>query len=226
MERGDLPVLVPDVVSEVIERVAFLGREDKRIDQRSGVSQRMPITVTESVVSNAERRAIFLEEAQVVPRMIDIYAALPAITGKMELEYEGELQGPERIAQELIAQAASDTFQARAGGADVEEIVEYFEGGGAIQVGEEAAQHACVLGFRTVPGLLELVESVGLAAPDAPDGVKAAACELVLEALVAEKRVSRSRGGSYSRAKHEGPKGGGFGGGGFKGFDPFGDDQF
>ena len=135
---------------------------------------------------------------------------------------EAPREGQERagvVARELVSRAARDTFQARAGGADVETIVEYFESGGAIAVGQEAAAAACVMGFETVPGLLELVESVGLASADAPDGVRAAACELVLEALVAEKRVSRSIGGGYSRARHEGPSGGsGLGGG----FDPFG----
>ncbi|MDT8340969.1 MAG: sigma 54-interacting transcriptional regulator [Longimicrobiales bacterium] len=217
-DRAGVQVEVPELVSEVIERLAFLAREDKRVDQRSGVSQRMPITATESVVSNAERRALLLGEDRAVPRITDVYAALPAITGKMELEYEGELQGPERIARELIAGAAHATFQARAGGADVDEIVAYFEGGGALQVGEEASARACVQGFRTVPGLLELIESVGLASADASDGVRAAACELVLEALVAERRVGRSTAGGYARARHENPKKGG----GPGEFDPFG----
>ncbi|HSM03772.1 MAG TPA: sigma 54-interacting transcriptional regulator [Longimicrobiales bacterium] len=220
IDRDGPRVEVPEIVSEVIERIAFLARGDKRVDQRSGVSQRLPITVTESVISSAERRALVLEEDAAVPRITDVFAALPAITGKMELEYEGELQGSEQIARELVSRAARDTFQARAGGADVEEIVTYFEEGGAIQVGDEASASACVRGFETVPGLLELVELVGLARTDAVDGVRAAACELVLEALVAEKRVSRSEGGSYARARHEGPKGSG--GQGMGGFDPFG----
>ncbi|HSG48713.1 MAG TPA: hypothetical protein VLA43_12915, partial [Longimicrobiales bacterium] len=87
--------------------------------------------------------------------------------------------------------------------------------------GEETSARACVMGFETVPGLLELVESVGLAPAKSHDGVRAAACELVLEALVSEKRVSRSVAGSYTRARHEGPKGP-KGPGGFGGFDPFG----
>ena len=73
-------------------------------------------------------------------------------------------------------------------------------------------------GFETVPGLLELVESVGLAPRIADDGVRTAACELVLEALVAQKRLSRSSGG-YTRARHEGPATGQ----GFQGLDPMGD---
>ncbi|HTK49086.1 MAG TPA: sigma 54-interacting transcriptional regulator, partial [Gemmatimonadaceae bacterium] len=87
--RDGRPVRVPDFIAEVVERVAFEARTDKRIDKRSGVSQRMPITVMENVVSNAERRAIVTEEREVVPRISDVYAAQPAITGKIELEYEG-----------------------------------------------------------------------------------------------------------------------------------------
>jgi magnesium chelatase subunit I len=225
IERDGPPVVVPPFVAEMVERVAFLARQDKRIDARSGVSQRMPISVLETIVSNAERRALRLGESQTVPRVGDLYAALPSMTGKMELEYEGELQGPDRIARELIARAAAETFEGRAGGADVDDVIAYFEEGGALQVSDDAGATACVRGFGVVPGLLELVESVGLASPSDGDGVRAGACELVLEALVARRRISRSDQGRYIRARHEGPGGkGGPGGGGagkgFKGFDP------
>ena len=83
----------PHFVREVVEEVAFQARADRRIDKRSGVSQRLPITALENVVSNAERRALAHGETLVVPRVTDIYAALPSITGKFELEYEGELHG-------------------------------------------------------------------------------------------------------------------------------------
>ncbi len=215
--RDGTCVEMPDFLEETIERIAFLARSEKRVDQRSGVSQRMPITVVETVVSNAERRALRHGEDVAVPRIADLYAALPAVTGKMELEYEGELHGADRIARELIQQSSSQTFDVRAGGADVEDIIEYFESGGALQVGEDASAAACVKGFQTVPGLLPLVHTVGLAPSTAGDGVTAAACELVLEALVAQKRISRSSSG-YHRAPHQGPKPGG----GYQGFDPMG----
>src|SRR5881296_2115387 len=93
-QRDGYKLHVPKYVQEVIERIAFEAREDKRVDRRSGVSQRLPISVLENVVSNAERRSIVTKEKTVVPRVSDVYAALPAITGKLELEYEGELQGP------------------------------------------------------------------------------------------------------------------------------------
>jgi magnesium chelatase subunit I len=216
-QRNGVNVQIPDFLEEVVERVAFLAREDNRIDQRSGVSQRMPITLMEAVVSSAEQRALLLEEEEVVPRLGDIYSALPAITGKMELEYEGEMQGSQKIARQLIA-AAGLTFEFRAGGMDVEDIVAYFEEGGALQISPDSGAKACIEGFSTVPGLVEAVEMVGLVSASAPTGFRAAACELVLEALVAERRLSRTDGG-YRRPPppKEGPQGKGY-----KGFDPFG----
>jgi magnesium chelatase subunit I len=198
VQRGERAVTVPDFLEEVVERVAFLARDDKRIDQRSGVSQRLPITLMENLVSSAERRAYVLGEDVIIPRLSDLYAGLPSITGKMELEYEGEIHGAEKIARELISEAAGETYHGRAGGAEVEEIVAYFEGGGALQVSDDSGGEACLGAFESVPGLIELVERVGLVAASAPAGVRAAACELVLEALVAERRLSRIDGG-YAR---------------------------
>src|SRR5580704_2168372 len=91
--RSSVQLRVPDYVREIVEQLAFSAREDKRIDKRSGVSQRLPISVLENVASNAERRALLAGETVAVPRVMDIYAALPSITGKLELEYEGELKG-------------------------------------------------------------------------------------------------------------------------------------
>ncbi|HUF50247.1 MAG TPA: hypothetical protein VMN60_05405 [Longimicrobiales bacterium] len=212
LARGDgaLPVDVPDFVAETIERVAFLARLDKRIDQRSGVSQRLPISVLENAVSNAERRALLNAEDVVVPRPTDVYAALPSITGKLELEYEGELIGAEKIARELIAAAAAETFDAWGGEAteaSLVEIVAYFDQGGMLQLGDAASARAAVEGFTTVPGLVDAVLEVGLGKHDSP-GHTAAACELVLEALVAQKRLTRSESGGYSRApRRHRPKG-------------------
>ena len=207
---GDAPsVDVPDFVAETIERIAFMARTDKRVDQRSGVSQRMPITVLENATSNAERRALINGEPAAVPRLTDIYAALPSITGKLELEYDGELVGAETIARELIAQAAAETFDAWGGEAAesfLQEVVDYFERGGVLQLGDTASGQAAVDGFDTVPGLLDAAREVGLARAGSP-GHTAAACELVLESLVARKRLSRSETGSYGRARRR-PKAG------------------
>ncbi|HJR42068.1 MAG TPA: magnesium chelatase [Gemmatimonadaceae bacterium] len=198
--RGGLPVRVPDFMSEVVERIAFEARTDKRIDKRSGVSQRMPISVMENAISNAERRAVLTGECEVVPRISDIYAALPAITGKIELEYEGELVGSHAIAHELIRRAADATFTGRAGGVNTDDMVMWFDVGNAMQVADDVSAQGMLQGFDRIPSLLDLVYGVALATEgDAP--ATAAACELVLEALVARKKISRSDAGQYGRAQ-------------------------
>jgi magnesium chelatase subunit I len=198
----DRTVRIPDFVSELVERVAFEARTDKRIDRRSGVSQRMPITVTENIVSNAERRTLRTGETEVVPRVADVYAAMPSITGKIELEYEGELVGGQAIARELIRRAADATFRERAGVVNADEIVMWFDVGGALEVTEDASAEALVKGFASVPTLLDIVRDVGLA-PRSDVAFTAAACELVLEALVARKKISRTDAGRYGRAVQE-----------------------
>jgi len=200
LERGGRPLHVPDFIVELIERVAFEAREDKRVDRRSGVSQRLPISLLENVVSNAERRTLVTREKTVVPRVSDLYAALPAITGKLELEYEGELQGAGAIAQDLIRRAAGATFTARVGGANVDDIVHWFDEGGALKITADERSETCLKGFSVVPGLLDLVGNVGLAGRKDP-ATLVSACELVLEGLVAEKRIARSEDLGYTRAR-------------------------
>ena len=201
-ERDSLSVRIPDFIAEVVERIAFEARTDKRIDRRSGVSQRLPITVMENIVSNAERRSVVTGETEIVPRLGDIYAALPAITGKIELEYEGELVGGHNIARELIRRAADATFQERTGGVNADEIVMYFDAGGALQITDDVHADGVVRGFESVPTLLSLVSLTGLAENgDTP--VVAAACELILESLVARRKISRTDAGLYSRSLDE-----------------------
>ena len=201
VSRDGPPVSIPSFVRDLVERITMLARLDSRVDETSGVSQRMPIAVLETVVSSAERRAILQGEDEAVPRIGDVYAAFPAMSGKLELEYEGEMQGARRVVRELVSAAAGLTFEHLVRDADCESIVEYFESGGVMQVSEDAAAAACVEGFGQVPGLLEVTELVGLAPKDASAGLKAAACEVVLEGLVANRKISRMHGGGYRAAK-------------------------
>jgi magnesium chelatase subunit I len=200
--RDGLPLEVPGLIKEIVERIAFEAREDQRVDRRSGVSQRLPISVLESVVSNAERRAIANEEEVVVPRVADIYAALPAITGKLELEYEGELEGGGKIALDLISRAAGATFDEYFVEEDAIPIVEYFDNGGALQVSEFSGPDACLKGFGTVPGLVELARTAvtGQSGVSETAGLVVAS-EVLLEGLVAKRKISRSEAGAYRRRK-------------------------
>jgi magnesium chelatase subunit I len=158
--------------------------------------------VLENAVSNAERRSVALGEKRIVPRVSDVYAAVPSITGKLELEYEGELQGGDTIARDLIRRAAGRVLEERMGGADLGKIVAWFDQGGALKVSGDERTDLCLQGFGVVPGLLDLVAEFGLAGnQDAARQV--AACELVLEGLAAQKRISRSEELGYTRAKPE-----------------------
>jgi magnesium chelatase subunit I len=200
LDRGWRPVHVPAFVLELVERIAFLARRDPRIDQRSGVSQRLPITVMETAVSNAERRAVALDEDRVVPRVGDVHAALPAITGKLELEYEGELQGAERIARDLVSRAALETFESRRRAPvddALDEIVDYFDRGGVLQLADLAGGPALLQGLAGVPSLMDVVDALDVDGDD--PATRGAAAELVLEALVAERRISRTDGGRLVR---------------------------
>ncbi len=221
-DGGSQPIAVPPFVAELVERVAFLARDDKRIDRRSGVSQRMPISVLETAVSNAERRALASGEPRAVARVVDVYAALPSITGKMELEYEGELQGAEAIARDLIAAAARDLFDQTWDVATMDDVVEHFDHGGVLQISDGASASACLAGLRQVPGLVEALRAAEMYDTD-DAAVTVAAAELLLEGLAAHRKISRAESGAYQRAKQERKKGGGKGGnGGFS----FGDDMF
>jgi magnesium chelatase subunit I len=200
LDRGDRGRVIPDFIAEMVEHVAFEARRDKRVDKRSGVSQRLPISLLELAASNAERRGLQAGAARVVVRVADIYAGMPAITGKIELEYEGELQGGESVARELIRRAAAAVFSDRAPTADVEEIVAWFDQGGALKVGVDDKAETSHRAFGLIPGLFGVVTESGLA--EAKDhATMVAACELVLEALVAEQRISRSDEYGWTKAR-------------------------
>ena len=187
---------VPSYVREVVEEVAFQARSDQKIDGRSGVSQRLPISCLENVVSNAERRALASGETDVVARVTDIYAALPSITGKFELEYEGELRGADNVARELIRSAVRNVFTEWFDGVDTHHVVEWFEMGGSLQVSDTTAADALLDQVGQVQGLEELATHAG-AAPGAPPPLRAAAIDFVLEGLYADKKISRTDEWSY-----------------------------
>jgi len=188
---GGRQVAIPDYFREVAEQVAFLAREDKRVDKRSGVSQRLPIACLEAATSSAEQRAARNHESHATTRIADLYAAIPAITGKLELEYEGELKGADSIARELIRSAVGKVFTKRLGDADLQSVVKWFEIGGELKVPENATADEQLKALRPIQGLLEHVNRLGVSGKADPS-VVAAAGEFILEGLWAHKRVSRS----------------------------------
>jgi magnesium chelatase subunit I len=184
-------VRIPRYLREVVEGVAFAARRDKKIDKRSGVSQRLPITALENAVSNAERRSVVHGEGLVVPRICDVYAALPSLTGKFELEYEGELVGAERVARELIREAVGEVFSTYLGAVGFRAVVAFFDGGGSLRLTDEASAQEVLVQLRRVPELLEATSRLGVQ-PGDPAPLLAAAGEFVLEGLWAQKKIGRS----------------------------------
>jgi magnesium chelatase subunit I len=198
-------VEIPEYVREVVEEVAFQARADRKIDKRSGVSQRLPITTLELVVSNAERRALSNNEGGVVPRVTDVYAALPSITGKFELEYEGELRGAEQIARDLIRSAVGAVFTGMFDGVDTRSVVEWFDLGGSLPLSDGAAADEVIARACQVQGLRELAERTGLKrGATAPE--VASAIDFVLEGLYAQKKISRSEDRGYAAAEANPPR--------------------
>jgi len=187
---GNKPA-VPKYIREVIEQIAFAAREEKKIDKRSGVSQRLPISALENVISNAERRAIRHNEKVVVPRISDIYAALPAITGKLELEYEGEIKGADFVGRELIRVAIGKIYDQYFQGANMQQVIQWFDLGGEIQVTDGAAAAEVLQTLRGIQGLMDKLTRVNVGPKDPPEA-QVSAAEFVLEGLHAHKRIGRN----------------------------------
>jgi magnesium chelatase subunit I len=182
---------IPNYVSEVIERIAFAARDDKKVDKRSGVSQRLPISAIENVVSNAERRALTHQEKLIVPRISDIYAALPAITGKLELEYEGEMKGADHVSRELIRTAIAKTFDTYLHGVSLNQVVQWFDLGGEIQLSDNAGAREVLEGLIQIQGLMEKLSKLNVGPKDSPE-MQVSAAEFVLEGLHAHKKIGRN----------------------------------
>jgi len=192
IERNGHQLQVLDFIREVIEHTAFVAREDKRVDKRSGVSQRLPISAIENVISNAERRAIRSGEKLVVPRVGDIYAAMPAITGKLELEYEGELKGADSVARDIIRAAVARTYDHYFhGNSNMNQVVQWFDLGGEIQLRDAASAQEMLNKLRGIQGLLDKLGALGLSGKE-PSEVLVSAAEFILEGLYAHKRIGRS----------------------------------
>jgi magnesium chelatase subunit I len=190
-DRNGHTLHLPQYIREIVEQIAFAAREDKRVDKRSGVSQRLPISTMENVISNAERRALRNGETTVVPRVGDIYGAMPAITGKLELEYEGELRGADTVVRDLIRLAVARTFDVYFKDGNMQQITQWFDLGGQLKFSDTAGSAELLDGLKHIQGLTEKLSVVGVKPKDKPEVIVAAA-EFLLEGLYAHKRIGRS----------------------------------
>src|ERR1700734_338638 len=196
-EREFGEAVIPQYLREVIEQVAFTAREDKKVDKRSGVSQRLPISTMELVVSNAERRALLHGEKLVVPRVSDLYAAMPGITGKLELEYEGEMRGADVVVKDLIRGAIGKIFDKYFSGTNTQQIEQWFNLGGTVRIDDDQPSQAILEELKQIQGLFPQLSPISVKASDAPE-IAVAGAEFLLEGMYAHKRLSRSEERGFS----------------------------
>ena len=199
---GEVRVVVPEVVENAIEEAVFEARRSEFVDPASGVSQRAAISSLECVVSNAERRGLRTGEAEVRARVADLFAAVPALVGKLELVYEGEQQGTEAVARKVLGAAVRRAFEsrfppvhdARGAGkrrradpapppgedAHYRAVTRWFAAGNTVEVSDDAPEAAHRAALERVDGLLDLARRHG--APKSP-AEETTMMELCLEGL-------------------------------------------
>jgi len=199
-ERDGAEVVVPRDVRLLIEEISIAARDSDLVDQTSGVSARVAIAALELLVSNLERRALATGDSPAHPRLVDLHMLLPAITGKVEMVYEGEQQGVEVVARQLVGQAVREVFDRRfpevgkevgSGGEDdtgpYAGIVAWFAAGNQVELSDEQPFADYEAELAKVPGLLELAGSVESGPPEA----RALAAETILEGLHQHLKLSR-----------------------------------
>ncbi len=210
-ERDVPSVVIPDEFRMLIEEISFAARESDLVDQSSGVSARVAISALELLASNLERRALGACAGQaaqpapsagrVYPRLCDLQMLLPAITGKVEMVYEGEQQGAEVVARRLIGQAVKKAFDSRfpevgkevgSGGEDDKgpyaPIVRWFAEGNSITLSDEQPFEEYEAEMRRVPGLADIVNRYGGRTREE----RALAGEMVLEGLHQHLKLARN----------------------------------
>jgi magnesium chelatase subunit I len=163
-------VHVPAFLLRIIEQVAVQARTSTFVDQKSGVSARMTISLLENLISNAERRSIEQGVATTCARLADLEAATSAITGKIELVYEGEQQGAQQVARHLVGKATKavfddlmpDPYKDSKGGTtapEYERVLAFFKGGGQVRTSDATSDQGLQRELARVPGLQELART-------------------------------------------------------------------
>ncbi|NNE68866.1 MAG: magnesium chelatase [Rhodothermales bacterium] len=193
---GEVTVHVPHFFREIIEQVAFEARGSEYVDQNSGVSARMTRAALENLISAAERRALLCGERETTARPSDLWFVEAAITGKLELVYEGEQEGAQTVAQVLTGRALKNTFarhfpSPERDRAPYQKVLQWFAGGGTLELHHDMPFVEYAKALDRVDGLREVTDR--LAKPESP-AVRASTMELVLEALHQQSLLGKEAG--------------------------------
>jgi magnesium chelatase subunit I len=192
IDRSERPVRVPPFLREIVAQLTFEARACPEISQTSGVSVRVTINNFESLISNAEKRAVRLGEKEVVPRPTDLHALCASTAGKIEIEYAGEDSSETQIIDRLLNRAVLAVFDKYLRVDDLAPVVKHFEAGWGMQVSDQMPAEQYLDDVQAIPGLSEAVRALG---PVESPGFIAAAAELVLEGLHLHQKLNREREG-------------------------------
>ena len=192
-ERSELPTRVPQFLKEIVAQMTMEARASNEINQSSGVSVRVTINNYETLISNAEKRALRTGEQEIVPRLTDLPAVAASTIGKVELEYGGEEKGEGDLIERLINRAVLKIWDKYLTLEGCERIHAHFEAGWGVEVSDRMRSDEYQEGLRSIPGLPEAVAR--LVGPVESPGLLAAATELVLEGLHLHQKLNRDREG-------------------------------
>lgn len=190
--KGDRPVRVPDFLKEVVARFTMEARKAPEVNQASGVSVRVSINNYETLLANAEKRAVRCRENEIAPRVSDLHAMFASSNGKIELEYGFDGARETAVIDRLLGVALKGAFDARLSAADLAPVVEYLGRGWGVAVSDTMPSADYGEAIASIPGLRELVERLG---PFESPGLTAAAVEFVFEGLHLLKKLNRQRDG-------------------------------
>jgi magnesium chelatase subunit I len=196
---------IPAYIKETVEEIARLARSSPHVNQQSGVSVRMSIANLENVVSNAERRAIKCRERSIVPRVSDLVSAAASSRGKLELTMSEDDGHEDKLIYRIIDEAVKNVFTLHLDARELRPIVEYFESGQNVEVGDSLASKTVLERISKVPGLKKKADELAAKAiPDLSDrdAAAASAAEFILEGLHVHNKLNKSAkagGISYRR---------------------------
>ncbi|HTR61762.1 MAG TPA: hypothetical protein VMH37_08665 [Candidatus Binataceae bacterium] len=190
--REGLEVRVPQFLKDIIAQVTFEARGSNEINQSSGVSVRVTINNFESVISNAEKRAVINNENEIVPRLSDLHSLYASTAGKIELEYVGEDKKEDDLIERLINRAVLKVFDRYLKLDDLKKVIGYFEGGWGVEVSDRAPSSEYTEPLREVSGLREAIATLG---PFETPGLMAAASEFIFEGLHLHQKLNKDRQG-------------------------------
>lgn len=193
-------VEINDLIREMVEQIAFEARKNEYVDEKSGVSARLTISAFENLKSSAERRALINGESKTHVRITDFQGIVPSITGKVELVYEGEQEGPGIVAQDLIGKSIRTLYtnffpdpekSRKQGGTNpYRKVIDWFGENNEVDLLSDASDKEYHKVLNAVPGLEELVKKY---APGKNGNTKYFFMEFALHGLAEYSAISKKK---------------------------------